>query len=262
MLEEADERDDLWVYSRVSSGIRFLMVNAGKPPFSDHRVREALDLALDREALARDLMQNHARPAGQLVGPETTGYAPDLLPTRRDLTRARALLAEAGYAEGLDLSLPYGVGASRLGEAVAAQLSEAGFRFQTKPMPWPEYLELLKREQPSVALFGFSNASNDAGVLFDAMVHSRSEDRGYGGLNFLGFSDLALDRLIETSDGVMEPAKRHAILKQISSRLAESRAFLPLYWQLELYGTRSELVWEARKDGHVLAYEARFDRRI
>ncbi len=262
VLDEADNRDDLWVDSRVSQGTRFLMLNLGKPPFSDPRVREALDLALDREALAQDLMLNHARPAGQLVGPETTGYSSELLPTPRDLDRAKALLAEAGYPNGLEVSLPHGSGVSRLGSAVATQLSQAGFRCQTRPLPWPEFMDLLKREQPSMALFGFSNASNDAGVLFDAIVHSPSKGTGYGGLNFLGFSDLVLDRLIEASGHIMESAERQEVLEQISSRLAQQRAFLPLIWQLDLYGTRNDLVWDARQDGYVLAYEARIGRRI
>jgi len=261
-LFEAEDRDDLWVDSRVSQGTRFLMLNINEPPFSDPRVREALDLALDRESLARDLMRNHARPAGQLVGPETTGYSSDLLPTRRDLARAKALLAEAGYPGGLEVSLPHGSGVSRLGDAIATQISQAGFRCRTRPLPWPELIDLMKREQPAMALFGFSNASNDAGVFFDAVVHSSSRDPGYGGLNFLGFSDLVLDRLIEASDHIMEPTERQAILRQISSRLAQQRAFLPLIWQLDLYGTRSDLVWDARQDGYVLAYEARFGRRI
>jgi peptide/nickel transport system substrate-binding protein len=78
----------------------------GKNPFKDRRVREALNLALDREAIKRSIMRGLSVPAALMIPPGVNGYDAALdAPLKPDVERARKLLAEAGYPQGFEVPL-------------------------------------------------------------------------------------------------------------------------------------------------------------
>jgi peptide/nickel transport system substrate-binding protein len=81
-------------------GIGFDTIGQPASPFRDRRVRQAINLAVDRETIARVITNGTTRPAGQGASPTTFGYNPDVEPYPYDPARARALLAEAGYPDG------------------------------------------------------------------------------------------------------------------------------------------------------------------
>src|SRR5690606_32481023 len=93
------------ITSLASLSVTYLQLPVDRPPFDDVRVRRAFDLAVDRRQLIQDLHGGAAEPAGQLVSPQVFGYVPDLEPSPRDLPRARQLLREAGFADGLEFVL-------------------------------------------------------------------------------------------------------------------------------------------------------------
>ena len=75
----------------------------GNPPFADRRVRQAVNYALNKEAMVNDLLLGMAKPSGQPAVPTTFGYNPDVKPYPYDPAKARQLLAEAGYPNGLSI---------------------------------------------------------------------------------------------------------------------------------------------------------------
>ena len=251
-----DYRSDLWVESRLSLMIRFLMLNLEKPPLDDPRIREAIDLAVDRVAIAEQVLKGNAHPAGQLVGPQTPGYDARLVPTERNLHKARALLAEAGLSAP-KLTFDFGTSSRSVGEAVAAQLAEAGFEITTRVRDWPDFIASLQRGEPSLALLGWSNSANDAGILYDAVIHTRDKKRGFGRANFLRLSNPELDAEIEACSGLAGVPERLEALEKLASSVARERYLLPMLWPLDLYGIRRDLQFAPRRDAHVYAYEIR-----
>ena len=78
----------------------------GKNPFKDKRVREALNLAIDREAIKRSIMRGLSVPAGIMVAPGVNGNTPDIdQPLKADIAKAKKLLADAGYPDGFEFQL-------------------------------------------------------------------------------------------------------------------------------------------------------------
>ncbi len=84
--------------------ITFDTVGQKASPFRDRRVRQALNLAVDKDTIARVITSGTTRPAGQGAGPATFGYNPDVKPYPYEPDRARELLAEAGYGDGLSFT--------------------------------------------------------------------------------------------------------------------------------------------------------------
>jgi peptide/nickel transport system substrate-binding protein len=110
----------------------------GLKPFKDIRVREALNLAIDREAIISALLAGRTVPATQPAPAETYGYNPDLAPIPYDPAKARRLLVEAGYPDGFSFVLEATIGSSpadaALHQTIAQFLSAVGVKMEVRPI--------------------------------------------------------------------------------------------------------------------------------
>ncbi|HVS02479.1 MAG TPA: ABC transporter substrate-binding protein, partial [Thermoanaerobaculia bacterium] len=235
--------------------VEYLQFRLDAPPFSDLRVRRAVHLAIDREALVQQQLRGQGVAVGQMVGRQVFGYAPGISPPRRDLETARRLLAEAGYAGGFDVDLEFR--ASRDPGSLVEQLGEAGIRVRTVARPWEEMYRRLTGNQVDFYLGGLLAISADASDLFDSKVHSRDSARGYGDTNHTGYANAALDALIESSGATLNMLERRQLMQRSMQLLMEDLPLVPLYVPFDLYAVRDGVEWTPRLDGLVLAREMR-----
>ncbi|WP_299343768.1 ABC transporter substrate-binding protein, partial [uncultured Maritalea sp.] len=138
---EADPRYQ--VVRGSTEGETILSTNNAKAPFNDKRVRQAIAHALDRQAIIDGAMFGYGTPIGTHFAPHHPYYE-DLLDTYpRDIERAKALLAEAGYPEGFEATfkLPPPTYARRGGQIIAAQLREIGIELELINVEWGQWLE-------------------------------------------------------------------------------------------------------------------------
>ena len=129
---------------RLQSGRFFDLVMANNaPPFNDLRIRRALQLSLDREALVRDVLNGYGIPGGDTpIMPAYRYYSPQQ-PIIRDVGQARKLLASAGYKSGIELTLVASdrpANRLRLANAVSAMAREAGFNIRVQSVNSETYL--------------------------------------------------------------------------------------------------------------------------
>ena len=117
--------------------------NVGKP-LHDIRVRQALNYAVDKSAIADVILRGTAQAVGQGAIPGVTGYNPAIKPYAHDTAKAKALLADAGYANGLALTasiqLAGATEAAAIYQKVAADLAEAGVKLELRPVQGPEWV--------------------------------------------------------------------------------------------------------------------------
>ncbi|MBM3504180.1 MAG: ABC transporter substrate-binding protein [Alphaproteobacteria bacterium] len=113
----------------------------GKTPFADKRVRQAANLALNKDALVGQLLGGLGKAAGQPAVPSTFGYNPDVKPYPFDPERAKRLLAEAGYGSGVNLlmetSAVFGA-AGDVFQVIASDLGKVGFNVTVQVLPFAE----------------------------------------------------------------------------------------------------------------------------
>ena len=132
------------VVAGSTEGETILSTNNSKPPFNDIRVRQAIAHTLDRQAIIDGAMFGQGTPIGTHFAPHHPAYNADLINTYpRDLEKAKSLLAEAGFADGLKatLQLPPPTYARRGGEIIASQLREVGIDLEIIPVEWKQWLE-------------------------------------------------------------------------------------------------------------------------
>ncbi len=245
-VERLRRNPDLRVVERRGLRVLFLALRVDRPPFSDPRVREALDLALDRRELSIRALHGRAEPATQLVPPSIVGYDPALGAAMVDRGRARALLAAAG-AEGLAFRLDgpnnrY-VGDREILAELARQLGALGLRVEVNAIDKRDFFPLIESGASAAHLVGYACESGDAGDVLNSMLHS-ARGGPLGSLNSLGVADEALDALIAEADAARTDDARARSLRAALQRATKLRAALPLVIQTEAVLLGPRVAWD------------------
>ncbi len=233
------------VFEAPSARVLFLTLRVTEPPFSDPRVREAVDLALDRDELIVRAYDGKTIPASQLVPSSVVGFNPALLTRKADRVRSRALLAEAGHPKGLDVRLDgtrnrY-VNDLRILDEVARQLALVGVRVTVNALDKSAFFELIDAGRSSFHLVGWACGSGEAAEAVEALVSTPGP--GLGVANSGGYSDPVLDGLLAASNETTEPALRVEALQRALARVADQRPVLPLLLQTEAIAVSRRIDW-------------------
>lgn len=201
-------------------------------PMRDPRVREAIDLAIDRQALAEIAMEGTGKPANQIVTPTIFGYNKSIPQPKVDLARARKLLAEAGYPNGFkgvflftSDRLP---GDRQVGTAVAQMLARIGLELQTNAQPAAVFFPSRGRGEFSVAMWGWGTLTGEANLTLTSLVHTNDPARRMGGFNTSGYSNPKLDKLIQNAGVEMNVDTRRRLLEEALALVAQDRPRLAL----------------------------------
>ncbi len=267
------------VFRRNSDRIMYLLPNirldqfplitdgSGQPlprnPFRDVRVRRALWLALDRQALVARALDGQGVATVQMVPEQFGGFDPSIPLSVPDPARARALLAEAGYQNGFGFTLgcPNNrfVNDARVCQAAGQMLTRAGFQVRVETQPWNVFSPrtLANRNDLPLMLYGLSlSSSRDASYILSTAVHTRVPDQAFGQGNRGGFSDARLDGLVQHVIGNAGEG-RDAELRHVARESLEQVPFIPLYNQVVVVAARRGIEYTPRMDEQMVAYHAR-----
>jgi peptide/nickel transport system substrate-binding protein len=218
----------------------------GRNPLSDLRVRRALYQAIDIQAIQRVTMRGQSMPTGTLFPEQVNGYAREedvRLPF--DAARARALLTEAGYPNGFEITLDCPnnryINDEQICQAIAGMWSRVGVRTRLNAMPLGPFFAKIQREDTSIYLFGWGVPTLDALYSFQSLLASRAGgQQGDGIWNYGGYSNARMDALInrmrtETGDA------RQAAIREALHIFREDVPLIPLHHQMIPWAMRSNL---------------------
>ena len=278
-VETLEERDGFYVAQRASSRTMWLYVDVGNDvspfvtdldgnpldtnPLQDIRVREAISLAIDRDAIVSRVMGGLAEPANQLVPAGWFSHNPDIDPISADLEKARKLMAEAGYADGFGLTI-HGpndryVNDEKVVQAIAQMISRIGIKASVETMPKSVYFGRLNKREFSLSLIGWDNSLTGSSLMsLSAAFHTRVPDTGYGGWNAGGYSSADFDAAVKAAEQEfdMEQQERH-LFEAMDILIRKDRAAIPLYSQFVILGAREGLEYTPRVDEHFSAMLAK-----
>jgi peptide/nickel transport system substrate-binding protein len=190
--------------------------NEGKP-LHDQRVRQALNYAVDKSAIADVILRGTAQAVGQGGIPGVTGYNPDVKPYPRDIAKAKALLAEAGYGKGLKLVARVQVAgpteAATIYQKVSADLAEAGVTLELRPILSQDWVRMFNTGDWGGADI-ISSTWNSASYHDMIRAIETYSCRKPGAF----FCAPEIEPLIDASNDALDPVKREAILRDIVAR--------------------------------------------
>lgn len=211
-------------------------------PLRDLRVRQAISLAVDRQALAERVLFGAAVPVNQLNAPGSEGRAEDLPPLAHDPAEARRLLTAAGLPEGTTLVLHGTRGLypsdAQLLQAVAQMLTRIGLRTEVEAMPQPVFVRRANAHEFSLYLLGYN--STTAASTLRGLLMTRDPPAGFGTVNRMRYSNPALDAAMRRALSEMDDARRAAALAEAQRIAVQDLAAIPLIANLHTWASRAD----------------------
>jgi peptide/nickel transport system substrate-binding protein len=251
-------------YSRTENPV-LVTDNDGRPlprnPFQDSRVRRALSLAIDREALAERVMEGTARPAGQWLPPGSYSYNPAVTPPRPDPEAARRLLAEAGFPNGFRMTLTTPndryPNDARTAQAVAQMWSRVGVRTSVDALPWASYSTRTSRQEFNMRLAGWGSVTGEGSYMLVNILGTFDRERRIGASNSSRYSNPELDALTTRATATLDDAARERLLQEAVAMVDRETSMIPLLQLVNFWATRRGITFEPRMDERTTAMSAR-----
>ncbi len=201
-------------------------------PFRDLRVRQAIDLTIDRSALAEIAMEGLGKPMNQLVTPSIFGFNDKLPPRKVDVAAAKALMKEAGYPDGFAVQFSFTQdrlpGDKQVGTTIAQMLAAIGIEVRANAQPAPVFFPARTRGELSMSMSGWGTLTGESHYTLSSLMHSNDKSRSMGAFNVLQYQNPDMDKLLQDSAVEMNVDKRRDQLAAANALVAKDLQRLPI----------------------------------
>ena len=233
-----ENRNIFFSYDQVSP--KLASANVEDNPFSHPEIREAMALALDRDAIQQVVMRGQSQPSAAPLPPFVNGWREDLNAYGApDYDRANALVRGI-YPDGfsVDLHCPNDryLNDEAICQAFVGMLGRIGITANLISQSRSLHFPLIERWETDFYLLGWGVPTFDSAYVFNFLVHTREE--GYGSFNGARYANAELDAQIESLATMTDLEARNALIAQIWDKVMEDRVFLNVHNQLLAYAVR------------------------
>ncbi|KPF49065.1 ABC transporter substrate-binding protein [beta proteobacterium AAP51] len=244
VLEGPEVRTIFLVMDLGSPELKYSNVK-GKNPFADKRVRQALNMSIDRTAIQRNIMRGLSVPAGILVAPGVNGHTAELdQPAKVDVEGAKKLLADAGYPSGFEVrfSCPNNryVNDEEVCQAIVAMWARIGVKAQLAAENFATYSQKFQNFDTSLYMLGWGVATYDAQYAIQSLIRTRTSGAD-GNFNFGRISDPVVDRLNDAMKAEPDVAKRNGMIREALVRIKDEVLVIPLHHQVRPWAMKTNV---------------------
>jgi peptide/nickel transport system substrate-binding protein len=221
-------------------------------PFLDLRVRQAVAHTVDAQAIIDRVMQGQATLATQYVMDKVVGYNPNLTQLDYNVDTAKALLAEAGYPNGFELTMDCStdryVNDGQICQATVSLLARAGIKVNLVAQPKAQFFPKVVAPNfgTSFFLLSWTPSTMDSLNVFQNVLGTRDLDNGTGAWNISGCSVPEADALAAEAAVTMDSTAREKMLQDAMALMVEDVCLVPLHVQ--------QLVWGAAENIDVVQH--------
>jgi peptide/nickel transport system substrate-binding protein len=241
-----DQARDELLYSNVK----------GRNPFKDKRVREAVQLAIDLNAIKTQVMRGLAVPTAVMFAPQVDGYPKDIdKPRPPDRERARKLLAEAGYPTGFEVTLDCPnnryVNDEKICVAAAAMLAQINLTVKVNAMPRAIWGPKTQSLDTSFYMLGWGVPTFDSQYALQSLIRTSVGKTADGDYNLGRYSNPKVDEAVDKLKTEMDPKKRAALAREASLIHMADVGHIPLHFQVIPWAMRSNVSVVHRADNRL-----------
>jgi peptide/nickel transport system substrate-binding protein len=245
-LARLKENPHVTILQTPSVKTLYMGINCSKEPYTDKRVRQALNYAVNKEAIVEHVLGGAGHVSNAPISAGIFGYTP-IKTYAYSIEKARALLAEAGFPEGFETTLYSTEGRyymdSSVAKAVIADLQKVGVKADLKTMEWKSYLAHIFREKEAVDhgiyLLGWSCVTGDADYGLYVLLHSGEWPSK--GTNASFFKNEKLDQLLEDARKTANPGERKRLYKEAMALIVDEAPWIFLYSETQITGVRTNV---------------------
>ncbi|WP_435634836.1 ABC transporter substrate-binding protein [Pseudomonas solani] len=210
----------------------FIGINSQHPPLDQAKVRQAINLAFDKQSYLKAVFEGSASAANGPYPPNTWSYAKDLPGYAHDPEKARALLAEAGFKDGFKTTIWTRPSGSLLNpnpslgaQLLQADLGKVGIQAEIRVIEWGELIRRAKAGEHDLLFMGWAGDNGDPDNFLTPQFSCASVQSG---LNFARYCDAELDKQISDGKGLADQAERTTLYIKAQRIIQEQALWLPL----------------------------------
>ena len=216
----------------------------GANPLADVRVRRAMSLAMNRDAIQQVVMRGQSQPAGMIAPPFVNGWSEDMDgASRTDLQEAQGLMEEAGYGDGFAIQLDCPndryINDEAICQAAVGMLARIGVTVNLDAKPKAQHFPLITNDETDFYMLGWGVPTYDSEYIFNFLVHSRTDK--LGSWNQTGFSDADIDAKIVSLASNTDLETRNADIRAIWEKVQEEQIYIPIHHQVLNWGMKTNL---------------------
>ncbi|MEO3474362.1 ABC transporter substrate-binding protein [Roseomonas sp. CAU 1739] len=251
-------------YTR-DGGTPLITDNAGTPlpvnPFKDVRVRRALSMAINRQALVEQVMEGAATATAQWLPEGAFGYNANIRPRAFDPDGARRLLAEAGYANGFRVTVhtpnDRWPNDARLTQAIAQMWTRIGVRVQVEALPWTAFVPRRARIEYAMQMAAWGSSTGEGSNFLINTLATNNRQLLTGANNNARFSGPAFDELAARGSATLDDERREAIWHEAVALYAQEEPLIQLIQYVNTWAVRRGLTHDPRMDERTIAMGVR-----
>lgn len=235
-IKRARDSSNIVVLEAPSLSCWYISMNMNQKPFDDHRVREAINYAIDRQLIVDTIMSGNGQAADAIIAPSVFGYYPSGV-YDYDPDKARTLLKDAGYEKGFSTTLWVNDNQARIEicQAVQAMLLDVGIECSVEVMEFGSFIQKTTAGEHDMGFFGWTTSTRDADYTYYSLEHS-SKQGASGNRSFI--HDPEVDKLVEAGRSLSDPEKRKELYKELAQLLKKINNNSPLYYSTINVGAR------------------------
>ncbi|WP_169545916.1 ABC transporter substrate-binding protein [Sneathiella aquimaris] len=228
----------------------------GKNPFKDIRVRQAFAHALNLDAIKKKVMRGAATPSGLMVAPQINGHVPELnTPYAYDPAKSKALLAEAGYPDGFEVTMDCPnnryVNDEKICQAAVSMLAKVGVKVNLLAQPKSKYFGKVLATggfDTSFYLLGWTPGTMDSENVLSSLLSCQNKETKTGLFNLGNYCNAKVDELTVKVGSETDQAKRNAMIKEAFQIVKDEVGYLPLHQQPLSWGVSDRVMVNQRAD--------------
>ena len=223
---------------QVGAHVWYLGINSQKKPFDDKRVRQALNYAVNKEAIVRDVLKGTGAVARSPVLPGTWGADPGLKPYPYDPERAKKLLAEAGYPNGFSTSIWVPESGSGMQSPVAmatviqSNLKAVGVNVTLQTMEWGAFLAKLRTREQELFALSWMAGNEDPDMVMYPLLHSTQWTPN--GPNRALYKNARFDELLHQARITTDQNKRAELYREAQRILADDPPWIFIDHEIQI----------------------------
>ncbi|MEQ8258228.1 MAG: ABC transporter substrate-binding protein, partial [Roseovarius confluentis] len=211
----------------------------GANPLADAKVRKAMSMAINRDAIKQVVMRDQSQPAGMIAPPFVNGWNEEMdSSATTDIEGAKALMEEAGYGDGFSIQLDCPndryVNDEAICQAAVGMLAQIGVTVNLDAKPKAQHFPLIENGETDFYMLGWGVPTYDSEYIFNFLVHTRGDERG--SWNGTGFSNSDVDAKIVSLASETDLEARNATINEIWQVVQEEQLYIPIHHQVLNWG--------------------------
>ncbi|WP_257349943.1 glutathione ABC transporter substrate-binding protein [Pseudalkalibacillus decolorationis] len=243
-IERINKSDTLNMYRTDGLAVEYIGFNTQKTPLDNVELRKAISHAIEREAIIKGIYNNVGTLANSAMSPKVFGYSENIEPYEYNINKAKDLMKEAGFEDGVSLTLITSDRKERvsMAEVIKSQLKGIGVDIEIQVLEYGAYISAVDSGDHDMFIGGWGNATGDGDYNQYNLFHSDSH--GSPGNHFY-YTNKKVDQIIEAARRETSPDKRKELYEKAMQIEMEEAVYIPIrnYEHLAVYNNNVDGFW-------------------